>query len=107
MWDTLGKLGEDQQKQAAWLINQKALQPFVETGAPFEYTLKRVDNVKVEEQVVKLIWQGKGETEIIKNLDAYGITSLKVRWRELLELHQAGYQQSFDEAANAYKMVKP
>jgi len=83
------------------------LQPFVEAGAPFEYTLKGIEpnKIKADKQVIELIWQGKSQDEIVGILDIKD--DFSVRWRELMELYQAGYQQSFDEALNTYNLVKP
>ncbi|MFZ5883422.1 MAG: hypothetical protein ACOYYI_06570 [Chloroflexota bacterium] len=106
VWNTLkANLGDEGAQQAAWLINQKALQPYIERGAPFEYTLKGVRDIKIESKVVELIWDGKSEAEILKSIP--GISSFSARWRELMELYKAGYQQTFDEIANAYILVKP
>lgn len=110
MWETLGKLGEEQQAQIAWLINQKALQLYIERGAPFEYTLKGIEDAReitTEHQVIELIWQGKSETEIVTALSDPTIKSLRVRWRELVELYQAGHHKTFDDITNTYILVKP
>jgi hypothetical protein len=108
VWDTLkAGLGEEGAAQAAWLINQKALRPYIERGAPFEYTLRGVDNVKIEQKVVELIWQGRSEAEILELLRDVGVSQFSARWRALIELYSAGYQKTFDYFANSWILVKP
>jgi len=106
VWDALGKLGEEQQAQAAWLINQKALQPFVEAGAPFEYTLKGIDPKKLENEkaAIEKIWNGASDTEIMGALKQ---DYVPMRIKELQELYQAGYEFSEDAVASSYRFIKP
>jgi hypothetical protein len=63
VWDTLkSELGEEGAAQVAWLINQKALQPYIERGVPFEYTLSGMTtprDLEIENDVIKSIWEGK------------------------------------------------
>ncbi len=75
---------------------------------PFEYSLKgieKVDDIERKHQVVKLIWEGKSETEILAILPPD--TKLSTRWKELVELYKAGYQKMFDEINHAYILIKP
>lgn len=110
VWETLGELGKEQQAQIAWLINQKALQSYIERGVPFEYALKglSVGEVEVENQVMEMIWKGESETDILNFLRGkYDVQKFSARWRELAELYRAGYQKTFDETINAYILIKP
>ncbi|GAB4505837.1 MAG: hypothetical protein Fur0043_28370 [Anaerolineales bacterium] len=105
VWNTLKSAFGDQAEETAWLVNQRALRPYIERGAPFEYTLRGVENLKVEEKVIELIWEGKTPDEIVAAVE--GVKRFSTRHRELVELYQAGYRYTFDEMANAYILVKP
>jgi hypothetical protein len=104
-------LGEEGAKQAAWLINQKALRPYIERGAPFEYTLRgiAVEKVKAEREAIEAIWQGKSENEvldILKKADSK-LKTLPARVRELQELYSAGYTWTLDTVHNRIILIKP
>jgi hypothetical protein len=106
VWPTLAGLGRDQQKEVGWLINQQALQPLIDNGMPFEYTLNGIkpDDLLKENDAIKAIWSGATDAEII---DALKLGSLPSLMKELKELYEVGYQLSFDAATNSYILIKP
>jgi len=86
----------------AWRSNQ--LQPYIEKGAPFEYTLKGItpDDLGNEKEAIEKIWNGASEAEIINALKK---DYVPMRIRELQELYQAGYE--LIEDVGSYRLIKP
>jgi len=106
MWTLLGDLGDEGRAKAAWLINQQAIQPMIDQGLPFEYTLKGIDveNIALEKDAIRKIWEGATDAEI---MDALDLKYLPGRMKELMELQKAGYEFSFDAVTNSYVLVLP
>ena len=108
LWPMLGKNGAEQQEQIAWLVNQQVMQPRIEQGLSFEYTLKGVKpgEINREMDAIKAIWAGATDADIAKILDP-NRKNLPSRMKELKELYEAGYQFSFDVVTNSYILIKP
>jgi len=106
LWPMLGKNGAEQQEQIAWLVNQQVMQPKIEQGLPFEYTLKGVglDDLDNEKKAIEAVWNGASDAEIMSTL---GKKYIPGRIKELRELYRAGYEFSEDTVANSYIFVKP
>jgi hypothetical protein len=106
MWTMLGRLGEENQEEMAWLINKQVVQNGIDKGLPFEYTLNGVpsDSLIREGDAVEAIFSGASDVEIKDILQA---ESMPVRMREIKELKKAGYQYVFDETTNSYILMLP
>jgi hypothetical protein len=100
MWNLFGELG-DLREETAWLVNKQVIQSGIARGVPFEYTLEGIpsDDVFVESQAVQMIFSGASDSEIKA---ALGTNRLAIRWQELKELQNAGYEFVFDEINNSF-----
>lgn len=107
-WPSLKGLGEEGRNEVGWLINKQSLQPMIDSGMPFEYTLKDIPTKDIDKEVnaIKAIWAGASDADVIKALDPRR-TDLPGRMKELKELYDAGYQLTFDTATNSYILIKP
>ena len=106
MWKLLGGLGEENQAEVAWLINQQVVQTGINKGLPFEYTLNGVptESAMTELTAVQAIFSGKPDKEIMRILKS---DYLPIRMKELQELQKAGYEFVFDEINNSYIFTLP
>ena len=106
MWTMLGQLGDAKQEEVAWLINKQVVQKGIDKGLPFEYTLNGVptDTIDNEIEAVEAIFSGKTEAELKEILES---RNLPIRIKELQELHNAGYEFTFDSINNSYILIKP
>jgi hypothetical protein len=106
MWNLLGGLGQENQGEVAWLINQQVVQTGINQGLPFEFTLNGVpaNSVKNEITAIQAIFSGKTSTEITRILKS---ESMPIRMREIQELQKAGYEFIFDEVNNSYIFSLP
>ena len=106
MWNLLGGLGQENQGEVAWLINQQVVQTGINNGLPFEYTLNGVPAkiVENEHNAIEAIFAGKNDVEILKALD---VKVMPIRMKELTELKNAGYKLVFDEINNSYILTMP
>jgi hypothetical protein len=106
MWNLFGQFGDDLREDTAWLVNKQVIRNGIDKGLPFEYTLEGipVKDVLQEKEAVELIFAGKTDTEIMKELE---IEYISIRWRELRELQNAGYNFMFDEANNSFILGSP
>lgn len=112
LWPMLGKHGAEQQEQIAWLINQRVMQPRIEQGLPFEYTLDAIvepEKIATEHKAIKAIWQGKSTDEVLSLIkETYpDKMALPSRMKELQELYNAGYIYTFDTVHKSYILIKP
>jgi hypothetical protein len=105
MWNLLGKLGDEQQGEVAWLINKQAIQPMIDKGLPVDYTLNDIPNIDTEKDLIEGIWQGT--TTDIMIMDRLGLEYVPGRMKELQTLRDAGYQLLFDDLQNSYMLIKP
>jgi hypothetical protein len=106
MWNMLGGLGQENQGEAAWLINQQVVQTGINKGLPFEYTLNGVPakTIENEHNAIEAIFLGKTDQEILDVLD---LKVMPIRIKELKEMQQAGYKIVFDEINNSYILTPP
>jgi hypothetical protein len=106
MWNLLGELGDANQGQAAWLINQQVVQTGINKGLPFEYTLNGVpsDTVSKELTALQALFSGKTDDQIMRILKT---DYMPIRMKELQELQKAGYEFTFDRLNNSYIFIKP
>jgi hypothetical protein len=107
MLEQLG--GEAQQREVGWLINKQVIQPRIDNGLPFEYTLKEVDPDKIskEKDAIMAIWNKAGDAAILDALADSELKDLPGRIKELKLLYASGYQISLDTATNSYILIKP
>jgi len=105
MWGLLGELGKENRDEVAWLINKQAIQPMIDKGMPFEYTLNDVPNVNNEKDLIESIWQGT--ITDAKIMDRLGLGYVPGRMKELQTLKAEGYQILFDDIENSYLLIKP
>jgi len=106
MWNLLGGLGEENQGEVAWLINQKVVQTGINKKLPFEYTLNGVpgDILENEQKAIRAIFSGKTDEEILLALNS---RVMPIRIKELKELQQAGYEFVFDKVNKSYIFTLP
>lgn len=106
MWNLFGELGDDLREDTAWLVNKQVIQNGIDKGLPFEYTLEDipVKDVLQEKEAVEMIFAGKTDAEIMKELE---IEYISIRWKELQELQKAGYDFVFDEKNNSFILDSP
>lgn len=99
-------MGDDTRSEVSWLINKQALQPMIDAGMPFEYTLEGIEpkNINNEVKAINAIWAGVSDADILKILDP-NRKDLPGRMKELNELYQAGYQITFDATTNSYILI--
>jgi hypothetical protein len=105
MWNLLGGLGQENQGEVAWLINQQVVQTGINNGLPFEYTLNGVpvDTINKEQAAVRAIFSGKSDAEI---MDILQLDYMPIRMKEIQELEKAGYEFTFDKVSNSYVLVQ-
>jgi len=105
MWDLLEELG-NKREETAWLVNKQVIQTGIDKGLPFEYTFEGVPikDISQEKEVVELIFEGATDIEI---MDELGISYISIRWKELRELQDAGYEMVFDAANNSFIFCLP
>jgi hypothetical protein len=101
MWNLFGEFGDNLREDTAWLVNKQVIHNGIDKGLPFEYTLEGIpsDNIFMEKEVVNLIFSGASDAEI---KSALRVNKLSIRWQELKELQQAGYEFTFDEAKDSF-----
>ena len=105
VWKLLSTLGKEKCDEVGWLINKEAIQPMIDEGMPFEYTLNDVPNVSVEQNLIEDMWQNNiSDSDIMRQLK---LDYMPGRIKELQTLQAAGYQLSFDELNNSYLLIKP
>ena len=102
MWNLLGGLGEENQGEVAWLINQQVVQRGINKELPFEYTLNGVPTMKIdrERDAIEAIFSDNPTNEEIMEL--LRSDYMPIRVMELQELQKAGYEFIFDEINNSY-----
>jgi hypothetical protein len=105
MWELLGKLRPEKRDEVAWLVNKQAIQPMINKGIPFEYTLNDVPNVENEKDLIEGIWQGT--INDAKIMDKLELDYVPGRIKELEALEAAGYELLFDDVQNSYLLIKP
>ena len=100
IWNTLGELGKNRDA-AAWLVNKQAVQTGIAKGLPIEFTLEGVPlkEIETEKRAVELIFSGATDSEIMADLE---VEKIAIRWQELRELKNAGYEFAIDEINNSF-----
>jgi hypothetical protein len=108
VWNTLGKLGTENQDKVAWLVNQQAIQTAVSKGLPFECTLSGLskETIDKENDAILELFSGSTEDQLRKALALKKDDLIPYRIRELQELYNAGYQLTIDELNNTYLLIK-
>jgi len=101
MWNRLEILGEKPRDKITWNINQQVIQTGTSRGLKVEYALEGIPqkDVSTEKDVVEMIFSGTSNKQIMEELD---IKKMSIRWQELRELQETGYEILFNEDRNSY-----